>query len=88
MASGALIAINYRGWQAELIEENNAGIILEVNDTEIAAITLVEMLNDQVWLSQARNATRQLAENRFSRDMLAKQLENILLTVVAEHKGS
>jgi glycosyltransferase involved in cell wall biosynthesis len=86
LASGTPVAINYHGWQAELLEENNAGIVLDANDTEAAAIILVETLQDHVLLTQAGEAARQIAVDRFSRDMLAKQLEDVLLTAVAEHK--
>jgi glycosyltransferase involved in cell wall biosynthesis len=78
LASGTPVAINYRGWQAELLKETEAGIVLDARDIEGAAKSLVQVLEDQSWLDRAGLAARRLAEERFSRDMLAKQLEAVL----------
>lgn len=85
LASGTAIAINYGGWQAELLRETGAGVILS-RDYEEAATQLVDLLNDSVRLERAGNAARKLAEDRFSRDELAAKLEQILLEVaVSQH---
>lgn len=82
LASGTPVAINYQGWQAELLRETGAGIVLDVNDVDGAAYRLVQALRDQVWLRQAGATARRLAVERFSRDKLAKQLEAVLLEAV------
>jgi glycosyltransferase involved in cell wall biosynthesis len=84
LASGTPIAINYQGWQAELLRETNAGIVLNVHDVESAANRLVQALRDQEWLWQAGAAAKRLAEERFSRDILAQQLEAVLLEAVGQ----
>jgi glycosyltransferase involved in cell wall biosynthesis len=84
LASGMPVAINYQGWQAELLRETGAGIVLNVHDVENAANQLVQALRDRAWLRRAGAAARRLAEERFSRDMLAKQLEAVLLEAVGQ----
>jgi glycosyltransferase involved in cell wall biosynthesis len=84
LASGTPVAINYQGWQAELLRETGAGLVLDVHGVERAANRLVQALRDQAWLRQAGATARKLAEERFSRDMLAKQLEVVLLKAVEQ----
>lgn len=83
LASATPIAINYSGWQAELLEETGAGLVLPANSPEEAARLLVARLADQVWLKAAGAKARQLAEVRFSRDILASQLEQVLVGAVS-----
>jgi glycosyltransferase involved in cell wall biosynthesis len=78
LASGTPVAINYRGWQADLIQQTGAGIVLDAQDIEAAANRIVQVLRDQTWLERAGAAARKLAEERFSRDLLAGQLETVL----------
>jgi len=78
LASGTPVAINYRGWQADLIKQTGAGIVLDAQDIEAAANRIVQALRDQTWLERAGAAARKLAEERFSRDLLAGQLETVL----------
>lgn len=78
LAAGTPVAINYRGWQADLLSESGAGIVLDVHDVEAAASLLFQKVQDQAWLHQSGLAARRLAEQRFSRDRLARQLETVL----------
>lgn len=82
LASGTPVAINYLGWQAKLLNSSGAGIVLNVRDLEQSALTLTEALSNREWLVQAGLAARRLAEGFFSRDVLAKQLESVLLRAV------
>lgn len=84
LASGTPVAINYRGWQAKLLEETGAGLVLDVQNIERAAADLIAALQDAAWLASAGKAARNLAETCFSRDKLARQLETLLLNAV-EH---
>ena len=79
LASGTPIAINYHGWQADLLTETGAGIVLDVADVERAASWVVQAVRDRAWLERAAAAGRQLGQERFSRDLLARQLEGVLL---------
>ena len=82
LASGTPVAINYGGWQADLLRNNGAGLVLDPHDIEGAAQTLLEKVQDQAWLESAGKNARQLAETQFSRDELAKQLEGVLLSAL------
>lgn len=81
LAAGRPIAINHEGWQADLLRETGAGIVLPPDDPAAAARLLVDFLRDEQRLEQARQAARQLAQERFDRKLLASQLESILQKV-------
>lgn len=78
LASGTAMAINYGGWQADLLNETGAGIIMDPADYKIAAATLNNLIQDPAALKSAGIAARELASKNFNRDILAKQLENVL----------
>ncbi|MCC5851176.1 MAG: glycosyltransferase family 4 protein [Verrucomicrobia bacterium] len=85
LAAGKPIAINYGGWQADLLNETGAGLVLN-RDPETAAKQLAEFLADPGKVEAAGKAARKLAEERFSRDKLAKQLEEVLVAAVEDSK--
>ncbi|WP_129677270.1 glycosyltransferase family 4 protein [Candidatus Chloroploca sp. Khr17] len=78
LAAGRPVAINYGGWQADLLEQTGAGIVLPPNDARLAAQQLWALLQAKDRLAHARVAARHLAEQRFDRDKLARQLEEVL----------
>jgi len=84
LAAGTPLAINYRGWQAEVLTQTGAGIILPPHDASVAAKKLVQFIKDKERLTRASRAARQLAETRFNREHLARQLEKVLQEAV-EH---
>lgn len=79
LASGTPVAINYGGWQQEILEETGAGLILDPHDLDAAAGLLVEKLRNEKWLVEAGRAAGQLARERFDRNLLAKKLEKVLM---------
>ncbi|MDI5920854.1 glycosyltransferase family 4 protein [Halomonas sp. LR5S13] len=83
LASGTGVAINYEGWQADLLLESGAGLVLS-RDTRIAARQLQRWLENEVGKLAAGRAARRLAEEQFSRDLLAARLERALVSVVEE----
>ena len=82
LASGTPIAINYGGWQKEIIEESGSGLVLDPHDVDAAAGLLVEKIRDENWLGEAGRAAEKLARERFDRDKLAKQLETVLFEAI------
>jgi len=70
--------INYKGWQAELLEESGAGIVVPSEDANAAAAQLLDFLNDEDRLAQASRAAMELATSKFSRDRLAADLIRVL----------
>lgn len=83
LAAGRPIAINYGGWQANLINEMGVGLVLDPEDIESASASLVRFLRDKSGLEKAGNAARQLAWERFNRYELANQLEQVLYEAIA-----
>ena len=84
LSAGCCFALNHGGWQAEILRETGAGLQLD-RDVTIAARQLQELADYPQRLAQAKIAARELAEERFSRDKLAAQLEQVLLRAVANH---
>lgn len=82
LASGTPIAINYGGWQQELIENSQCGVVLSSHDVEQSASILYEFLHDDVRYQQAKQSCHQLAYNEYSRDIMAQRLENTLVRAV------
>lgn len=78
LAAGRAVAINYRGWQAELLHDNHAGIVLPP-DPAAAVASLLDFMASAQEVAACGAAARRLAEQRFSRDVLARQLEGVLL---------
>ena len=84
LAAGRPLMINYRGWQADLLESTGAGIAVPAADPEAAAPLLLGFLGDRSRLERARAEARTLARERFSRDSLARDLEGVLLQAAGE----
>lgn len=82
LAAGKPIAINYGGWQADIIRETGAGLLLDAKNIENAATELVRFIRDKERLHQAGVAAKALARERFDRDKLAAQLEQVLIEAV------
>lgn len=79
LASGTPVLLNYQGWQAKLMRETKAGIVVDTNNPKSAAQEINSRLNDPAWLTQASEAALNLAKTQFSRDLLAKKLEKALI---------
>ncbi len=87
LAAGTPIAINYGGWQAEMIDEIKCGLVLDVHDVERAADHVVTALRDRDWLANAGAAAQRLGRERFDRDHLAAQLDHILCAAVSHSEN-
>lgn len=79
LASGRPAAINHEGWQADLLRDTGAGLVLDGTDLDAAAQALVAALHDADGLQAMGQAARQVAEERFDREKLAGELEGVLL---------
>jgi glycosyltransferase involved in cell wall biosynthesis len=85
LAAGRPLAINYGGWQAEILEETGAGIQLDPFDAHGSALRLQAFVSDDARQKAARTAASALAHNRFARDRLARDLIALLEQVHHEH---
>lgn len=78
MAAGKPIAINYGGWQAELLQNHDNGVVLDSTSIELAAKQLSDILVPDRLESMGSNSL-EIARSQYSRDDMADRLENILL---------
>ena len=79
LAASRPIAINYQGWQADILRDTKAGIILDPQNISYATQQLADYLYDAEKLKQARKSAFELASTRFQRDVMAEKLEAIFL---------
>ncbi len=82
LAAGRPVAINHRGWLAEMIDRSGCGLVLDPHDMESAAGRLVAALGDRQWLTQAGAAAHRTGKERFDRDKLFDRFESVLLDAV------
>lgn len=82
LAAGRPIAINHVGWLADVIEENDCGLVFPPHDIPAAARQLVKSIRDAAWLREAGQRARGVAERQFDRDVLALQLHDVLRNAV------
>jgi glycosyltransferase involved in cell wall biosynthesis len=78
LAAGRPIAINYGGWQADLLTGTGAGLVLDPYDADAAGQVLAAHVGDEDWLVKARAAAHRLAVEEFSRDLLFERFEAVL----------
>ncbi|MCR9159656.1 MAG: glycosyltransferase family 4 protein [Nannocystaceae bacterium] len=83
LAAGCPVAINYGGWQAELLEDTGAGLVLTRTDPARAAQRLRRAASDPRWCARASAAAETLARERFDRDRLARRALDVVEGAVA-----
>lgn len=81
LAAGRPIAINYGGWQADLVRENGIGVVLERDPIE-AARALGEFCASPDAVLNAGQRALEIARERFSADLAAEKLESTLLDAI------
>jgi glycosyltransferase involved in cell wall biosynthesis len=86
LAAGKPLAINYGGWQADLLRQSGAGIVMPYGEPSIAARDLAAFVGSRERLAQASQASRMLARTQFDRDLMAAQLDELLRRVVARSR--
>tara|TARA_B100001750_G_scaffold61577_1_gene48934 strand:+ start:226 stop:1437 length:1212 start_codon:yes stop_codon:yes gene_type:complete len=79
LAAGKPLMINYGGWQADLLNEYDAGIVVSPDDPIIGAKKLNNLLQDKPRLQNMGKAGLELAKTVFNRNKLYKSFENVLL---------
>ena len=61
LAAGKPIMINYEGWQADLLHETQAGLVVPADDPRTAAEQLNTLISDHATLRKMGTASRHLA---------------------------
>lgn len=79
LAASKPILINYGGWQKDIIENNQCGLVAWKKMVPQIVDELESFLHDEKKYEQACINSKQLALNEFSRDNLAKKLQTVLL---------
>lgn len=88
LASGKPIFLNHGGWMHDLVTAHICGIVAWGRSIEEVAQELHQRLHDPDWLKKAGAASRRLAETHFDRDVLAQQLEQVLVAAVDSNPES
>lgn len=86
LAAGRPVMINYGGWQADILRETGAGIVVDPHDLDAAKDALLKVLRDAAWLKDAGQRAHKLAKERFARDVLAKKLVGVLEQAYTERR--
>lgn len=88
LAAGKPVLTNMSGWLGDMAEKDRTGVFVRPDDP-------VDFADKVVWLRDHPNEVaefgrngRKVAEQRFSRDVLAKQLEAVLLNAVEMNTAS
>jgi len=84
ISSGLPVLNNYPGWLAEMISENDIGIVAEPDNAEDFANSLIELSSDKKRLEQMRKNARAFAEKHFNRDDLANAFEEVLTQTLSK----
>ena len=79
LAGGKLIAINFGGWIKKEIEEKGCGIYADSRYPTDFVKKIEPFVHDSGKLQQYQQASRALAEEKYSRDILSAKLADIFL---------
>ena len=78
LACGLPVVNNYHGWLAELIREHQLGIPVPPRDPEAFAEALITLADQPALVASMGSNARVLAEDNFSRRLLADQWREVL----------
>jgi glycosyltransferase involved in cell wall biosynthesis len=78
LAASRPLALNYGGWQGQLLEQEGFGLYLNPKDLPGAAALLVKRVRDSRWLADAGRKAGRLGRERFSADAAAVRLNEVL----------
>jgi glycosyltransferase involved in cell wall biosynthesis len=79
LAAGRPVLVNTPGWLRDIVQEHEVGVYVEPDSAESIVERVTYLHNHpEICEKYGRNA-RQLAKDRYSRDMLAQELQAVLL---------
>jgi len=73
LAAGKLIVVNFGGWIKKEIEDNDCGFYVDPNDPSEFPKKIKPFLTDKSMLEKYSDASRKLAEQKYSRAELSKK---------------
>ncbi len=83
LASAKPIFLNHGGWMHDLVSHHECGVTAWGRPIKDVAVEVNQKMHDPVWLCKAGESAKRLATHYFDRDVLAKQLEQVLLAAQA-----
>ena len=83
LAAGRPVAINYGGWQADLVARHDLGLVLPVKSPREAAHMLADFVADREAVSRCGSNARRLAEQEFGRDNLSDRARKLVHSVAS-----
>lgn len=81
ISCGLPVLNNYPGWLADMINEHGCGKAVEPENPTALADALQSMAKDKEKLAEMGQRGKQLAKNKFDRDVLSNQFANFLVEV-------
>jgi glycosyltransferase involved in cell wall biosynthesis len=75
---GLPVINNYPGWISEIIKENNCGVAIPPNDSELFAKTLIHLSKNQNKINLMGDNAKRLAQNKFDRQKLGKKFVSFI----------
>jgi len=78
LAAGRPIMINHEGWQADLIREGGAGLVVPPDNADQSARMLHKFLSDTEKVTKAGQSAFHLGKTQFDRNDLANKLMAVL----------
>jgi len=84
LSAGKPVLLNYSGWQRKILEENEAGFGCQLCNLDQFVANVIKLYNDREFIKEMSRNARKLAENKFSRDMLAERVLKTLQGVTYE----
>lgn len=83
LAAGKPIIVNSDGWTKEIVEDNNIGYYVNPEKPEELANLLDNLSNDNIEkLMEKGEKSKKIAKEDFNRDVLYRELEDILLNQI------
>ena len=79
LAAGRPVVANFAGFSTLVAQGAGAGVMLSRDNLDLAADSLVRVINDEEFLKNARRACYILGNESFDRDRLAEMLETVLV---------
>lgn len=88
LSAGKPIVCNFSGFQSELAVQKGVGIIVPADNPKEAAQLLWDKIHDAAWIAAASITAKNMAQQEFNRDYLAKKLESVLLSALDKGKNN
>jgi len=82
LAAGRPVLLNYSGWQRKILEDNNAGLGCNLCDIDEFVDNIKKLYKDTELREKMSGNARQVAENKFSRDILARRTLEVVRQAV------